>query len=86
MMNGWVDLHAISQILIFGVLFGAGLPMVFALGLRALGMGSAQSADDQSEQVQIIGGSRIGMVLGGICFAVILAAVATGIYTIVSHR
>ena len=37
-MNGWINLHALWQILVFGLLAGAGLPALFAVGLRFLGM------------------------------------------------
>ena len=34
----WVNLHALWQILVVGLLAGAGLPALFAVGLRALSM------------------------------------------------
>ncbi len=34
----WINLHALWQILVVGLLAGAGLPALFAVGLRALSM------------------------------------------------
>ena len=35
-MNSWIDLHALWQIVVVGLLAGAGLPALFAVGLVAL--------------------------------------------------
>ena len=37
-MSEWVNLHALWQILVVGLICGAGLPAIFVLGLRALAM------------------------------------------------
>ena len=81
-MNDWVDLHALWQIVVVGLIAGAGLPALFAIGLRAL---STTSAGTQpSGPGGLVGGSKPGMALGALCFAVVLAAVGWGIYFIVS--
>lgn len=79
MVSDWIDLQALWQIVVFGLLAGAGLPAVFALGLRALAIGKPSG-----ESEQIVGGNPIGMVLGGICFLIVLAGIAGGIYFIVA--
>lgn len=81
-MNDWIDLQALWQIVVFGLLAGAGLPAVFALGLRALSMGSRTDTDSESDT--IVGGNPVGLVLGGLCFLIVLAAIAGGIYFIVA--
>lgn len=81
-MNDWIDLTALWQIVVFGLLVGAGLPAVFALGLRALSLGDRARATGESDE--IVGGSPAGLVLGGLCFLVVLAGVAGGIYFIVA--
>jgi hypothetical protein len=81
-MNDWIDLQALWQIVVFGLVAGAGLPAVFALGLRALTMGRNAGATPESEQ--IVGGNPVGMVLGGLCFLIVLAGIAGGIYFIVA--
>ena len=83
-MNSWINLNALWQIVVVGLLAGAGLPALFAVGLRALSMpgGSrAQHANPDSEQV--VGGSPLGIGLAVLCFVVVLAAVGWGIYFIV---
>lgn len=35
-MNSWVDLPAVLNIVGFGLLLGAGVPAVYALGIKAL--------------------------------------------------
>jgi hypothetical protein len=37
-VSSWVNLQALWQILVVGLLAGAGLPALFAVGLRALSM------------------------------------------------
>jgi hypothetical protein len=71
---------------VVGLLAGAGLPALFAIGLRALslrpaGAGAEAAADDD----RVVGGSLPGMIAAVICFAVVLAAIGWGIYSIVAH-
>lgn len=83
-MNSWIDLHALWQIVVIGLLAGAGLPAIFAIGLRALNLPGrrAQPAGPDSEQVY--GGSAAGAAIAGLCFAIVLAAIGYGIYLIVA--
>lgn len=88
-MNDWINLHALWQIVVVGLLAGAGLPALFAVGLRALslpgGGGAATTttagADDDD---RVVGGSTLGLAAAVLCFAVVLAAVGWGIYLIVA--
>jgi len=82
-MSNWISLSALWKIVVVGILLGAGLPALFAVGLRALSMpgGGAQPAGPDSDQV--VGGSPLGMTIAVVCFAVVLAAIAIGIYYIV---
>jgi hypothetical protein len=81
-MNSWINLPALWRIVVIGLFAGAGLPAIFAFGLRALAAGSDSAAVGTDED-RVIGGSRAGMVLAGICFAVVLAGIGYGIYFIV---
>ena len=81
-MNEWIDYRAVWEIVVIGLLAGAGLPAVFAIGVRALGQpgrGKVAGAEDQ-----LIGGSRAGLVTAALCFTVVLAAIGYGIYIIVA--
>jgi hypothetical protein len=83
MTNSWVDLHALWKIIVVGLICGAGLPAIFAIGLRALSIprtGQPATADGD----RIIGGNPAGMAAATVCFAVVLAAIGWGIYIIVA--
>lgn len=79
-MSSWINLTALWQIVVVGLLCGAGLPALFAVGLHALSApgGSAEPVGGD----QIVGGSRPGQAVAVVCFAVVLAAIAWGIYLI----
>jgi hypothetical protein len=78
----WINLHALWQIVLLGLVAGAGLPALFALGLRALALpgGSARPADASSDR--LVGGSPAGLIAAGLCFLIVLAAIAWCIYAI----
>lgn len=75
----WINFSALEKIIVVGILAGAGLPALFAVGLRAL---------DGTEVAAESGGRGAGAKLAGtavavVCFAVVLAAIGWGIYEIV---
>jgi len=79
----WINLSALWKILVFGVIAGAGLPALFAVGLVSLSRGprtAAAGADSDADVV--VGGSVIGMTLAVICFLIVLAAIGWGIYEV----
>ncbi len=86
-MNDWIDLKALWQIVVVGLLAGAGLPAVFAIGIRALGRpakGHVNSADVTAADDEIVGGNPAGIAIAVVCFAVVLAAIGYGIYIVVA--
>lgn len=85
-MNSWIDLHALWKIVVVGVLAGAGLPVLFAIGLRALSATPrmAPVSDRPVTDDQLYGGNPAGLTVAVVCFAVVLAAIGWGIYSIVS--
>ncbi len=96
-MNDWINLSALWQIVVVGLLAGAGLPALFAVGLRFLNMPSARvatagagadghhhSVSGHADEETVYGGNPMGLVVAGICFAIILAAIGYGIYLIVA--
>jgi hypothetical protein len=79
----WIDWSHLWQIVVLGLIAGAGLPALFAVGLRALalkGGNGTQTASPDSDQ--LVGGNPLGMVLGGICFLIVLGAIGWGIWAI----
>jgi hypothetical protein len=83
-VNSWIDLTAVWQIVVVGLIAGAGLPALFALGLRALslpGAGRAKAAAGADSDT-VIGGSVAGAATAAVCFLIVLAAIGWGIYAI----
>ena len=87
-MNSWINLHALWKIVVLGVAAGAGLPAVFAIGLRTLSTGprtaDGSAATTEGSDEPIYGGNPAGLVFAVVCFAVVLAAIGWGINDIVS--
>ncbi|WP_420175780.1 hypothetical protein [Luteococcus sp. OSA5] len=70
---------ALGKVLLVGLLLGAGLPALFSLGIRAMAYGAGGAAETSHAP-----GHPVGRVLGVLCFALVLAAIALGIAVIVS--
>jgi hypothetical protein len=83
-MNSWIDLHALWQIVVVGLLAGAGLPALFAVGLRALSMPARHAQPIGPDSDHTYGGNPAGATVAGLCFAIVLAAIGYGIYLIVA--
>jgi hypothetical protein len=80
----WINLSALWKIVGYGLVAGAGLPALFAIGVYALSRGprlQAAGADGETSDA-LIGGSIIGMLIAAICFLAVLAAVGWGVYEI----
>ncbi|WP_316528182.1 hypothetical protein [Kitasatospora brasiliensis] len=71
-MNTWINPDALWKIVVVGILAGAGLPALFAVGVRAL-----------NPPVPPAGARGYTVAVG--CFAVVLAAIGWGISLIVGH-
>ncbi|WP_194897497.1 hypothetical protein [Catenulispora pinisilvae] len=90
-MNSWINLNALWKIVVIGLLMGAGLPALFAVGLRALvprggTVGSAQAGTGTEAGAGATASpALLGKLIAGLCFAAILAAMAWGIYSIVHN-
>ncbi|MEV6206271.1 hypothetical protein [Kitasatospora sp. NPDC051914] len=80
-MNSWINLEALWKIIVVGLLAGAGLPALFAIGVRALNpparAGGATAGHSSA--------GPLGRTVAAVCFAVVLAAIGWGIYVIVNH-
>jgi hypothetical protein len=94
-MNSWINLSALWRIIVVGLICGAGLPAVFAVGLRVLATGATvhsgvaaggtagagTSADASSDR--IYGGNPAGLIAAALGFGVVLAGIAWGVYMVV---
>ncbi len=69
---------AVWKVLVASLLLGAGLPALFALGVRAMAYGAGGA------EVTPASKRLLGRVLGILCFATVLLTVAVGISVIVA--
>jgi hypothetical protein len=80
----WINLAAIWKIVGLGLLAGAGLPAIFALGLLSLSKGGrTQTAGaGGADSDVVVGGNPAGIVVAAFCFLIVLAAIGWGIYEV----
>jgi hypothetical protein len=79
MHNVTLAFEAAWKILLVGLLLGAGLPALFATGVRSMAYGQGGDAE-----VSAAAPHPIGRVLAGVCFAVVALAVVLGIAYVVA--
>jgi len=72
--------ESLWQVLVAGVILGAGLPALFALGIKAVGSGRTLAADGTTYTTPVTPAGRAGST---VLFAVCAAAVVFGIVVIV---
>jgi hypothetical protein len=77
-------LEAAWKVLLAGLILGAGLPALFALGVRSLAYGAGGDAEEHQAGVAGPRAHPIGTIAGYVCFAVVLFGVALGITFIVA--
>ena len=75
-------LHDAWKVLLYSLVLGAGLPVIYAVGVGALAFGTAEG--DGADGVTAGGRHRIGGVLATLCFLVVLAGVALGLTYVVA--
>jgi hypothetical protein len=80
-VNHWINLNALWKIAVVGLLTGAGLPALFAVGLRALSPHGRTAGTTAARP----GPGPLGYAVAVFCFAVVLAAIGWGISVIVDH-
>ena len=72
-------LRAVGQILLVGLVLGAGIPVLFSAGIRAMAYGAGGDAETSHAP-----GHPVGKVLAVVCFAVVVLVVVMGITFIVA--
>jgi hypothetical protein len=71
------------KVLLAGLILGAGLPAVFAFGVRSMAYG--QGGDAEVHAVGAVPAPHlVGRAIGLLCFVIVLAAVALGITYVVA--
>ena len=76
--------ETIWQVGLASLVLGAGLPILFALGVKALAWGAGGDAEIHPDGVTGPKANPLGTVLGWLCFVVVLLGVALGITYIVA--
>jgi hypothetical protein len=84
MNNVGFALDGAWRVLLASIILGAGLPVLFALGIRSLAWGAGGDAEVHESGVTAPTPRPVGTVLGWACFAVVLLGVALGITFIVA--
>ena len=74
-MNGWINLTAVLQIIVAGLIIGAGLPALFSVGVRlnAEGVGVVSHDGAPAQKNPMLNA------LSWVFFAVVFAAVIIGV-------
>jgi hypothetical protein len=83
----WINLTALWKILVYGLIAGAGLPAIFAVGLYSLSLGGARgkaqaAGADGGDADVLVGGNPLGMAGAALCFLIVLAAIGWGVYEV----
>jgi crotonobetainyl-CoA:carnitine CoA-transferase CaiB-like acyl-CoA transferase len=82
-----LEAQALWKILVVGLVLGAGLPTVFALGIRSLALGEGGSAEVATADGTAARPHPIGLVLAGICFLIVIIAVVLAlVYLVVTGQ
>lgn len=77
------ELGMLGRVLLVSLVLGAGLPILFGLGLRATAWGTGGDAEEHGEGVAPAP-HPLGRVLGIACFALVVACVLLGITYVVA--
>ena len=78
----WINLSALWKIVVYGLIFGAGLPALFAIGLRTLSWPGTRVRTAGADSDHLVGGNILGMVIAVIIFLAILAALGWCVYEV----
>lgn len=69
------------KVLLYGLLLGAGLPAIFALGMRSLSWGTAHGGTESGAAPVP---HPLGRVVAIVCFALVIAVALTGVAFIIA--
>jgi hypothetical protein len=70
-------LHDIWKVLIYSLVLGAGLPVVYAIGVRASALGTVGADGVQTAAVRRR--HVLGRAAAGVCFVIVLAGIGLGL-------
>jgi len=89
----WINYQALWKIVVYGLIAGAGLPALFAVGLRALAWPGARvqsaiagagggTAGAPADDDHLYGGNVLGLIIAVIIALAILAALGWSVYEV----
>jgi hypothetical protein len=84
MHNVTLAFEASWKVLVASLILGAGLPVIFALGIRSLAWGAGGEAEVHESGVSAPTPRPIGTVLGWILFLIVLAGIVLGLTFIIA--
>jgi hypothetical protein len=79
--------HEVWKVLLWSLVLGAGLPVVYALGIRGLAIGTTSddsAVQGQTSQTEGVGRNPLGVALAAVCFLVVVAGVAVALAYIIA--
>lgn len=79
-----LEFQAIWKVLVVGIILGSGLPVIFAVGIRAMAYGQGGDAEVHPSGAAAAAPHPIGRAIGVLCFAIVLLAVVLGLVYIVA--
>ena len=79
-----LEAQAIWKILVIGLVLGAGLPALFAAGIRAMAFGQGGEAEVHTAGSAAAAPHPVGRAIAFLCFAIVILAVVLGIVFIVA--
>jgi hypothetical protein len=79
-----LEFQAVWKILVFGIILGAGLPTVFAFGIRSLAYGEGGEAEIHESGVAPATPHPIGRAVAFLCFAIVILAIALALTYLVA--
>jgi hypothetical protein len=77
----WQD---IWKVVLYSLILGAGLPVVYALGVRSLALGTTRDGDSATEVQANPARNPVGTVLATLCFLIVVAGIAVGLTYVVA--
>jgi hypothetical protein len=84
MHNVTLAFEAAWKVLVVGVILGAGLPALFAVGVRSMAYGQGGNAERHAAGSAGPAAHPAGRLVAGLCFLVVVLAVVLGISYIVA--
>jgi hypothetical protein len=84
MHNVTLALQGSWKVLVASLVLGAGLPLIFALGIRSLAWGAGGEAEVHESGTVAAKANPAGTAIGWLLFLIVLAGVALGITFVVA--